>query len=128
MASSIDAGWSDHRILETVGTRLRQERLNQNLTQQDLASRAGVQRRTISNVENGEDFTIGTLVRILRGLNQLRSLDAFLPAPGISPVQLAASQGRVRQRASGTPRPDVASDTDVPRAWRWGEDPAEGSP
>lgn len=130
MTNSLDAAWSDQRILETIGARLRQARLNQDLTQATLATRAGLQRRTISNVENGDDFTMGTLLRVLRGLNQLQNLDAFLPDPGVSPVDLARNQGKPRQRARRN-RPATVEPVDPapaeidaapPSGWSWGED------
>lgn len=130
MTHPLDTALSDQRILETIGSRLRQARLNQDLTQAALATRAGLQRRTISKVENGDDFTMGTLLRVLRGLNQLQNLDAFLPDPGVSPIDLARNQGKPRQRASrnqpATVEPLAASADEIDPAdtpgWSWGED------
>jgi hypothetical protein len=47
-----------------------------------------------------------TLVKLLRALDRLESLDAFLPAPGLSPLQLLELRGKQRRRASRprTPR------------------------
>jgi putative transcriptional regulator len=45
-------------------------------------------------------------LRVLRALDVLDQLDAFLPDPGISPLQLVRMQGRERQRASGRRRMD----------------------
>jgi hypothetical protein len=41
------------------------------------------------------------MIAILRELDALDNLDAFLPDPGISPLQIAKMQGKKRQRASG---------------------------
>ena len=38
----------------------------------------------------------------LRALDQLENLDALLPEPGLSPLQLAKLKGKTRQRASGS--------------------------
>ena len=54
------------------------------------------------NVENGGDVQLGTLLRILRALGRLDALDAFLPRPGVSPMELLRSGGRERQRASAS--------------------------
>ena len=92
---------SDKAIMAMMGQRIQKERLNQNLTQEDLAKRAGITGRTIRSLENGKKSTVETLIRILRGLGRLGAIDAFLPEPGLSPLQLAKLQGKERQRASG---------------------------
>lgn len=40
-------------------------------------------------------------IRILRALGKMDALDAFLPEPGLSPLQLARLKGRERKRAPG---------------------------
>lgn len=92
---------SDRAAMVLIGERIQRERLNQNLTQQELADRAGIGVRTVRSLEAGQKPTLETLVRALRGLGKLSAIDAFLPEPGLSPLQLAKLQGRERQRASG---------------------------
>lgn len=94
-------GMSDHALLVELGGRLQRMRLNRNLTQPDLAERAGISRRALQKLEAGASTTMGTFIRSLRALGALDQLDAFLPAPGQSPIQLAKLKGRERQRASG---------------------------
>lgn len=93
-------GQSDRDILQEIGRRLKQWRLNQNISQQELAQRAGITRTTISLIEAGNVFSILTLIQLLRALNALPQLDLFLPHPGVSPLQAAKLQGKKRQRAS----------------------------
>ena len=93
-------GMSDRAILREIGRRLRKQRLRRNLTQQKLADRAGVSRSTISDMERGKPFEVLTLIQALRALRLLEEIDAFLPDPGISPLQLAKMRGKERQRAS----------------------------
>ena len=93
-------GMSDRAILRQIGRRLKKYRLRQNLTQQQLADRAGVSRPTISDMERGKPFELLTLIQVLRALRSLEAVDAFLPEPGISPLQLAKLRGKERQRAS----------------------------
>ena len=97
---------SDRAILRELGQRLRRRRLDQNLSQEDLAQRAGLNRTTVSGLERGDPATLLTLIQILRVLEALDELDAFLPDPGPSPLMLAKLEGRQRQRASRvrTPR------------------------
>lgn len=92
---------SDLALLAELGVRFQRERLNQNLPQAGLADRAGLSRRALQNLESGRGCTLASLVRVLRALDKLDALDGFLPAPTISPVQLAHLKGSERQRASG---------------------------
>jgi transcriptional regulator with XRE-family HTH domain len=92
---------TDASILATLGDRVKRERLNENVTQAELARRAGVDRIVLSRIENGKGATLRTLVRILRALKKLDHLDSFLPDPGISPLQLAEREGHKRLEASG---------------------------
>ncbi len=110
--------WSDQRIVQEIGQRLRQERLNQNLTQAVVGREAGLRTATISNVERGKDFSLSTLVAVLRVLDRLENLEAFLPDPGVSPMQLLRERGNARQRATGR---EGRSNEAAMSSWAWGE-------
>lgn len=88
-------------IAEQLGGRLKQARLNADLTQAELASRTGLNRRTILNAEKG-NVQLKNLVAILAGLEMLEQINMFLPVQEISPLQLAKLKGKKRQRASRT--------------------------
>lgn len=90
---------TDQEIVQEMGSRLRAYRLQQNTTIKELSKTAGLNPNTIVNAEAGKDPRISTLVRILRALGRLDAVDNFLPAPGISPLQLVKLQGKPRQRA-----------------------------
>jgi transcriptional regulator with XRE-family HTH domain len=90
-------------ILRELGQRMARYRLQQNRTLADVAAAAGVGVRTAIRAEAGERPTLETIVRLLRALGRLDALNAFLPVPLVSPLQLADLGGRERQRA-GTPR------------------------
>jgi transcriptional regulator with XRE-family HTH domain len=92
---------SDSAVLGAIGNRAKQERLSQNLTQQDLAKSARVALNVIKRLESGRGCTLSNFVRILRSLGKLEHLDFFLPEPGVSPVQLAKLGGHQRLEASG---------------------------
>lgn len=112
--------YTDDAVVVEMGHRLQRERLNQNLSQEALAALAGVSRKTITNLENGAGGTIGTLVAVLRGMNKIAALEAFLPDPGVSPMQLLKLEGKVRQRASGK-RKQVGGDvvSEPGEKWEW---------
>ena len=90
-------------ILRELGQRIERYRLQQNRTLADVAASAGVGVRTAKRAEAGERPTLETVVRLLRALDRLDTLNAFLPVPLVSPLQLADLGGHERQRA-GTPR------------------------
>jgi len=96
---TILASKSDHEILTELGTRLGRYRLQQNLTATEVASRAGVNRNTVINAEAGKNPRLGTVIRLLRVYRRIEAVEAFLPPPGISPLELAETAGRGRQRA-----------------------------
>lgn len=87
-------------IAEELGERLKQARLNQNLTQAEVAESVGVSRKQVINAEKGK-AQLEVFVAILLALNLTSHLELFLPKQQISPLQLAQLQGRQRQRASG---------------------------
>ncbi len=91
---------SDRAILREIGGRLRRRRLDKNLSQQALADLAGLSRTTVSDLERGAPAGMLTIVQVLRALGGLEELDAFVPDPGLSPLELARMKGRERQRAS----------------------------
>ena len=86
-------------IAEELGNRLKQARLKADLTQAEVASRAGLNRRTILNAEKGK-VQLENLVAILVSMDMADQINMFLPIQEISPIQLAKLRGRERQRAS----------------------------
>lgn len=91
---------TNEAIIKVLGERIQQKRLNKNLSQDELAKKAGVSRRAISQIESGHSSSLMTFISLLRGLNILAEIENFLPQSNLSPIQLAKLEGRVRQRAS----------------------------
>ena len=87
-------------LAEQIGKRLKQARLNADLTQLEVAERAGLSRKLIMNAEKGR-VQLEYLIAILMVLGLDTQLDTFLPPQSISPLQLLKLQGGKRQRASG---------------------------
>jgi putative transcriptional regulator len=90
---------TDDELMAELGARLRAFRLQQNTEVADVASRTGLNRNTILNAESGKNPRLSTIVRLLRAYGRLENLDAFLPPPGVSPLQLRKTRGQVRKRA-----------------------------
>ncbi|NHB89657.1 helix-turn-helix transcriptional regulator [Photorhabdus tasmaniensis] len=82
-----------------LGERLKQARLNNDLTQAEIAELVGVTRKTVLNAEKGK-VQLEIFVAIMAALNLTEQLELFLPKQNISPIQLAKLQGKKRQRAS----------------------------
>lgn len=91
---------SDPEVVKEIGKKLKQMRLKKNVTQDELAKLSGLNRATISQLENGRAATLLTLVQVLRALNKLDLLNIFSEESEISPLQAAKLKRQTRQRAS----------------------------
>ena len=100
-------------IAEELGNRLRNARLNADLTQAEVASRAGVSRRTVLSAEKGR-VQLENLAAILVAMDMANQLDAFLPMQEVSPIQLAKLKGKARQRASKAEKKPARTAEDRP--------------
>lgn len=90
---------SDKALAEVIGEFAKTQRLNQNKTQQEVASQAGISRSTLSLLEKGNTVTVATLIQVLRVLEQLHIMDSFQIKTQPSPLELARLQQNKRQRA-----------------------------
>ena len=109
--------FSDELILKETGERLARTRLEQNLTQANLAKTAGISKRTLERLESGAASTqLTTFIRVCRGLGLLQRFDTFIPKPLASPVEQVKLHGRKRKRASGT-----RVEKTFNKKWTWGE-------
>lgn len=87
-------------VAEELGERLKQARLNNDMTQSEVAERAGLSRKVVLNAEKGKVQLEG-LIAIMMVLGLTAQLEHFLPQQAISPLQLSKLQRKQRQRASG---------------------------
>ena len=108
---------SDRAILRELGGRLRRARLERNLSQRLVAERAGLSRVTVGKLERGIPSSLLTLIQFMRALGLLDELEAFLPDPGPSPLELARRRGQPRRRASREAAPGTTSSTKKEPEW-----------
>ena len=67
-------------VVKRLCERLRTERLAQDMTQADLAGRAGIGTNTVSNLEAGRNVGFENVVRVAMALGRTKELEGlFLP-------------------------------------------------
>jgi transcriptional regulator with XRE-family HTH domain len=101
---------SDTQVVEQLGTELRRMRLERNLSQAEVAKRAGLDRTTVVKLEAGRAATLLTVVQVLRAIGQLPLLDAFHQEPIPSPYMLAEAQEQYlkkQRKRAGRKKPDI---------------------
>ncbi len=87
-------------VLRELGARSRTLRLRRNLRLKDLAAESGVSAGTVARLEAGQSIGTGNLVRIMRALGRVQGFETLVPAPEISPYDVARLRGKARKRAS----------------------------
>jgi transcriptional regulator with XRE-family HTH domain len=101
---------SDVAIVRQIGNYIKQVRLQQRKTQAQLANIAGLNRWTISQIENGDSITLTSLLQVLRALDSLYVLNTFEVTDEISPLEYAKlkkhKKERVRNKPTKTPNKD----------------------
>lgn len=91
------AQMSDKAIVEHIGRFIKHTRIKHNKTQAQLAEMAGLNRWTLSQIENGESITLSSLIQILRSLDCLYILNAFNYSEEISPLEYAKLKKQQRK-------------------------------
>ena len=89
---------SNPAIMIEIGKRLKSYRIRKNLSQKELASRAGISVLSVQNLEKGRFVTMVTFISILRMLKLLGNIETLVPELPISPVELLKLKGKTRKR------------------------------
>lgn len=101
-----------------LGRRLEELRLSKNRNQTQIAEEAGVSRRTITRLENGEGVSLDTFIRVMGALGVVDRLQMLLPDPTVRPVDRVRLKGSKRKHA----RPGAA---DSSGPWQWADESDE---
>ncbi|MBS1545770.1 MAG: helix-turn-helix transcriptional regulator [Bacteroidetes bacterium] len=95
---------TDQQVVARLGKEIKRMRLEHNLSQAEVARRAGLDRTTIVKLEAGRAATLLTFVQVLRAMGRLELLDAFHQEPQPTPYMLVEAQEKYlkkqRKRAS----------------------------
>ena len=119
MVHKMDFSLASSENIETVlGRQLERIRLNRNLTQSQLALRAGVSRSTIARMaQDGKGISLDSFIRIMQALQLQSHLETLLPESGVSPLERLEMAGKDRQRAR--------SKVKNTEPWTWGDNGPE---
>lgn len=99
-----------------LGEQIRAIRLRQNMTQVELAERAGISRSALASLEQGKGGNLKTFVSALDVLGERAWLESLAPAVSISPLQivdLGKQRQRARRQVSPVKRPPQRRDSSV---------------
>lgn len=113
--SQTNTSFNSQTIERNLCEKLERIRLLKNITQTQLAEAAGVSRRTISRMENGQGVSLDTFIRVMLALNLADHLDALLPSSEIRPVE-RVNRKRERKHASSS------RSTRPTGKWEWGDE------
>ena len=92
---------SDQETLKELSIRVQRQRINMQLTQAQLAQKAGVSLKTIANLEKGQDVKLSILIKVLRAENLLANINLLVPESLTSPFDyLKLNKPRQRVRFS----------------------------
>jgi len=108
---------SDVAVLAEIGHRISSCRVEFDMTQADVAKKAGMAKRTVERIESGASAQMSSIIRIFRVLGLTENLDRMVPEPGPKPMDLLKQKKKIRVRASKVKRKKVAKNS-----WKWKED------
>ena len=105
---------SEQVVLKELGTRIKQYRISQGITQAELADKCGISSSTEVRIENGIDSKFSNYIKILNALGILQNMDILIPE--MQPDFKALFEKKpARQR--------VKSNNTKPKSnWVWEED------
>jgi transcriptional regulator with XRE-family HTH domain len=108
---------TDNAIMKQLGYRLAQLRLSKNLTQEHVATEAGLGLRTLQRLELGISATaLSSFIRVCQVLGLADQLTTLIPEIPPSPIAQLKLLGKQRRRAASL----SAREPDQPSKWQWG--------
>ena len=112
-----DAKWlSDAELLSRIGAKIKEWRLESNLSQQTIAERAQLSLITFQHIEHGKGGSAANYLRVLRVLDRLDALAPFLEERHIPPIEYQKFVQGLKQRKRATKK-DYAANEDSAPVW-----------
>ena len=93
---------TDKELIGRMGRKLKEIRLEKNISQANLAKKTGMSRNSIYLIENGKSFSIDSFVAILRALESLDKIAFFFSKKEhkLSPLEVFEREKKAKKRAS----------------------------
>jgi len=92
--------YSDQALIRKWGAKLKRLRVDAGFSQTELAEKTGMSRSSISEIEKGRNFSIGSLIAISRALDHLDKFEYFLKEEEytLSPMEIYEREKKKRKR------------------------------
>ena len=78
---------SDTQVQRRIGEKLKSVRLRQNITQKSLAEEADISLSSVKKIENGEIGSFESLLRVMRVLGELNTIQSLITEERLSPSE-----------------------------------------
>jgi len=103
---------TDGAIVCCIGQKMKNARIAKNLTQAQVAERSGISPFSVSQLENGHNTNIKTVVMYLRSIERLDLLGTLTQEDAVNPLAIVDYQKKhpKRQRATGNKKPIIESE------------------
>ncbi len=103
---------TDDAIVAELGNFIKKNRIAKNKTQAETATAAGINRWTISQIENGEAISLNSLIQILRALDILYVFNSFIFQEQISPLEAVKLKKKERKRVRSASKNNPTTKSD----------------
>ena len=112
-----DIKWrSDSEIFAQIGQKIKEWRLESNMSQKQLAEESGLSQFTVQQMEYGNGSSLGSMMRIMRVLDRLDFFALFFEKKRVSPIEAAKMKTPYRRRRAAK-RKIHDKDTDNKPLW-----------
>lgn len=90
---------SDDRLALLFGEYIKHNRVEKNMSQDELATAAGLSRPAISLMERGRSMSLNSIIKVLRALDLLDVFETFKIPQVMSPMEMLKLQEKRRKRS-----------------------------
>ncbi len=104
--------------INEIGTRLKAYRIDSSLTQEELADKSGVSKRSLHSMENGNDVKFSTIIKVLIALELDLNLNMLVPDPTERPSYYLNKKQVTHQRVRASKK--IIYDSN--KSFKWGDE------